>query len=150
MPRKILVKSILCGVLALLLLVIFYFLIVTLLSGWNLARGQFLDYWYYLLSLAAGFGIQIGLYTYLKGAAVSGQGSGKVMAVSGTTSGTAMISCCAHYLANIAPMLATSGALTVMAQYQVQLFWVGLIFNLGGIIFVTNKLFKYKKLYGKS
>lgn len=72
------------------------------------------------------------------------QGSGKVLAVSGTTSTAAMISCCAHYLVNIAPVLGIAGALSIIAQYQIQLFWVGLAFNLGGIVFIANKLFKFK------
>lgn len=71
------------------------------------------------------------------------------VAVTGTTSTFAMISCCAHYLANIAPILGIAGALFLIAQYQVKIFWVGLAFNIFGIMFLGNKISQFKK-YQKS
>ena len=40
-----------------------------------------------------------------------------------------MVSCCAHYLANVAPVLGAAGLVAFAAQFQVELFWVGLAFN---------------------
>ena len=40
-----------------------------------------------------------------------------------------MISCCAHYLANIMPAVGAAGIITLVAQYQIQLFWFGLASN---------------------
>lgn len=71
--------------------------------------------------------------------------SGRTVAVTGTTSTLAMISCCAHYLANIVPILGIAGALSVVAAYQVQIFWIGLAFNIFGIVFISNKIIKFKK-----
>jgi len=68
-----------------------------------------------------------------------------VVAASGTTSTLAMISCCAHYLTNVAPVLGATGLVAFAAQFQVELFWVGLAFNLAGIGYVGNKLFKATK-----
>jgi Cu+-exporting ATPase len=65
--------------------------------------------------------------------------SGKVVAVSGATSTGAMIACCAHYLANVLPVLGATGFIALVAQYQVQLFWVGLAFNLAGIGYIGRK-----------
>ena len=143
--KKIIIKSIFYGLMAGSLLLALYFFILTLVSGWPFAQEQFGDYWYYIISLAVGFGVQIGLYIYLKNAVHQTRGSGKVLAVSGTTSTVAMISCCAHYLVNILPVIGVAGILTVVAQYQIQLFWVGLAFNLGGIIYIADKLIKFKK-----
>lgn len=128
-------------------LLLLYFLIVSLVSGFKFALSQFGSYWYFLISLAVGFGIQIGLYSYLKqlvkmGGATMG---GKTVAVTGTTSTLAMISCCAHYLVNIVPILGIAGALTIIAQYQIEIFWVGLTFNILGIAFISNKIIKFKK-----
>ena len=67
------------------------------------------------------------------------------MAASGATSTTAMISCCAHYLANVAPVLGATGLVTFAAQYQVEFFWVGLAFNVAGIAFIGTKLWKATK-----
>lgn len=47
-------------------LLLLYFAIVTLISGFKFALSQFESFWYFLVSLAVGFGIQIGLYSYLK------------------------------------------------------------------------------------
>ncbi|HJW11565.1 MAG TPA: hypothetical protein VJ598_07255, partial [Albitalea sp.] len=70
-----------------------YFAIVGLVSGRQFAVEQFATYWYFLVSLAAGFGLQMGLYTYLRRLVAHPSGSTKVVAVSGTTSAAAMVSC---------------------------------------------------------
>lgn len=138
-------KSILYGVLASVILIGIYFVAVGLISEPSFAVSQWQKYWYFIVSLALGFGIQISLYSYLKNLIKSGHGEGKVLGVTGTTSTAAMISCCAHYLANIVPILGIAGALSIIAQYQVKIFWVGLAFNMFGIVFIINKIIKFKK-----
>ena len=56
-----------------------------------------------------------------------------------------MISCCAHYLVNLIPILGVTGFTTFVAQYQVKLFWVGILFNVAGIMYMVNKIYKFKK-----
>ena len=142
---KILRGSIPKGLLAASGLLIFYFAVVTFISGWQFAQDQFLQFWYFILALAFGFGIQVGLYTYLKNLISDKNQSTKVLAASGTTSTAAMISCCAHYLANILPILGITGFITIVTQYQIQLFWIGLAANLVGITYMANKVFRYHK-----
>src|SRR3989344_430393 len=72
-------KPMLYGILASSILLGVYFTILTLVSGWSFAQEQFASYWYFVVSLAIGFGIQIGLYQYIKGLVHSGQGMGKVV-----------------------------------------------------------------------
>ncbi|HEY4479819.1 MAG TPA: hypothetical protein VI981_05735 [Candidatus Paceibacterota bacterium] len=138
-------KSIAYGTLASAVLFGVYFTVLTLISGWSFAQDQFADFWYFIIALVAGFGIQIALYQYIKGLVQSGQGMGKVVGVSATTSTAAMISCCAHYLVNIVPILGITGLATFVAQYQINIFWVGLVFNLFGILFISNKIRKFRK-----
>lgn len=145
MPKKIILKSILYGTLASSILLGIYFAILTLISGWNFAQSQFVSYWYFIVSLAVGFGIQIALYQYIKSLVHNGQGMGKIVGVSGATSTTAMISCCAHYLVNLLPILGVTGLVTFVAQYQVKLFWVGIFFNIIGIAYMATKIYKFKK-----
>ena len=57
-----------------------------------------------------------------------------------------MISCCAHYLVNLVPILGVTGLATFAAQYQVKLFWVGILFNVAGIMYMVNKIYKFKKI----
>ena len=140
-------KSILYGVLASIILLGVYFAILTLVSGWSFAQSQFASYWYFIVSLTVGFGIQIALYQYIKGLVHNGQGMGKVVGVSGTTSTAAMISCCAHYLVNLLPILGVTGLVTFVAQYQVKLFWVGIFFNIAGIMYMISKIIKLRKHY---
>jgi len=116
-----------------------YFMILTLVSGWDFTRDQFRDFWYFVVALAVGFGVQIALYTYLKQVTRHTDSSGKVMAVSGATSTGAMISCCTHYLVNVLPVLGATGFVALVAQYQVELFWVGLAFNLAGVFYIGRK-----------
>ena len=138
-------KSVLYGGLASAILLGVYFAILTLVSGWDFAQNQFSAFWYFIVSLAMGFGIQISLYQYIKNLIHNGGGMGKVVGVSGTTSTAAMISCCAHYLANLVPILGVTGLVTFVAQYQIELFWVGLAFNIFGIGYIGSRIIKIKK-----
>ena len=136
-------RGAIAGILGMLALLSAYLLILTAVSGWDFTLDQFYTFWYFIVSLALGFGIQIGLYTYLRGAVHQGDGSGKVLAVSGTTSTAAMISCCTHYLTNILPFIGIGGFVTVVAQYQIELFWFGLASNAAGIFYIGNKVVKF-------
>ncbi len=146
-------QPVLYGMLASAILLGIYFSVLSLVSGWGFAQNQFLDFWYFIVSLALGFGIQVGLYMYLKGlikgvsfdSAQDKHGEGKVLGVTGTTSTAAMVSCCAHYLTNLLPILGTVGIVTFFAQYQVELFWIGLVFNLGGIFYIAHRIIAYRR-----
>jgi P-type Cu+ transporter len=114
-------KSVRNGLAAVFILLGIYVFIVSLVSGWDFMLLQLFKYWYYVGALALGFGIQVGLYTYLKNA-IKQKASPHVLAVSGTTSTVAIIS-----------------------QYQVQLFWVGIAFNFAGILYVLSRIIKFSK-----
>ncbi|HBT91875.1 MAG: hypothetical protein UV57_C0028G0003 [Parcubacteria group bacterium GW2011_GWD2_43_10] len=133
------------GLLAAVALLTLYAVIVVAVSGWVFAEQQFSATWYFVVSLALGFGVQVGLYTYLRQSITQRHVGGRVVAVSGTTSTTAMLACCAHYLVNIAPLLGVAGAISIVAQYQQQLFWIGMLFNLAGIAYLMWKLSQFKK-----
>ncbi|OHB00961.1 MAG: hypothetical protein A3E94_00850 [Candidatus Zambryskibacteria bacterium RIFCSPHIGHO2_12_FULL_44_12b] len=143
------IKPISYGIIASALLLGIYFTVLVLLSGWGFTQDQFSQFWYFIVSLAIGFGIQVGLFTYLKYAVKNSNMAmgGKTVAVTGTTSTLSMISCCAHYLVNIVPILGIAGAISIIAQYQTEIFWVGLAFNIFGIAFISNKIIKFKKYH---
>lgn len=123
-------------------LLVIYFGALTLISGWQFTLDQFNEFWFYIVPLAVGFGAQVALYVRLRDVVTRTKDARGVVAASGTTSAAAMISCCAHYLMNVAPVLGATGLVTFAAQFQVELFWVGMLFNLAGIAYVANKLFK--------
>ncbi len=138
-------KAITFGIFATILLLSVYFGVLALVSGWGFAMRQFSMFWYFIVSLALGFGIQISLYVYLRELVRDTNGEGGVLGVTGTTSVVSMISCCTHYLVNILPFLGAVGLVTLAAQYQVQLFWFGLLSNLLGIWYVGRRIIRFKK-----
>lgn len=132
------------GLFATFILLIVYLTIISLVSGWSFAQDQFRQFWYFVVTLAVGFGMQVGLYSYLK-SSIKSAVSPRVVATTGATSTVAMISCCAHYLVNVLPILGAVGIITVISQYQVQLFWIGLTFNFAGIAYMVNKVYTFSK-----
>lgn len=137
--RAAIVRAAASGLAATVLLLGFYFGVLTLVSGWPFTLEQFLAYWYFIVPLAAGFGTQVGLFIYLR-RAVHAAASGRVVAATGTTSGAAMVSCCTHYLVNLLPALGATGLVTFVGEYQVELFWFGLLSNLAGIAYIGRRL----------
>ncbi len=142
--NRTVITSAIKGIVAAAILLAVYFAVLTLASGASFAGSQFAQGWYYIVSLATGFGIQIGLYSWLK-AAIHTAPNGKVLAVTGGTSTAAMISCCAHYLVNILPVLGVSAFASFVGVYQVQLFWVGIAFNLAGIAYMISRIVKFNQ-----
>ena len=128
------------GVLAFAALFALYLGLLTAVSGRAFALDQLASYWPYIVALAVGFGLQIGLYTRLKQVVGSAGSDRTVVAATGTTSTAAMVSCCAHYLTNILPVVGASGLVAIVAQYQVELFWLGLAASAAGTAFVATRL----------
>lgn len=143
--REQLVRATLWGVFASLALLVVYFGLVSLVSGYQFMLDQFALFWPFVIALAIGFGVQVGMYGFLRDAVHRVHGAGKVVAVSGTTSGAAMVSCCTHYLVNLLPALGATGLVTLVGQYQVQLFWFGLAANAAGILYVGSRLMQFTK-----
>lgn len=135
------------GVTAFGVLLALYFGILSLVSGWSFTLSQFSEFWFYIVPLAAGFGLQVALFLKLREVVSRAKEAGAVIAASGTTSTAAMISCCAHYLTNVAPVLGATGLVAFAAQFQVELFWVGLAFNAAGIAYVGTKLWKASRAH---
>lgn len=130
------------GLLASVILLSFYFGVLTLVSGWQFTVEQFVEWWPYIVTLAIGFGIQVGLFVHLR-RAVHGAASGKVIVATGTTSGAAMVACCTHYLVNLLPVLGATGLVSFVGAYQVELFWFGIASNLLGIAYIGRRVISF-------
>lgn len=129
-------------------LLVLYFGLLGLLSGWDFTVSEFGRFWPYITALAFGFGIQVGLFLFLHRSVHAAARTGKVVAVTGTTSGIAMVSCCTHYLVNLLPVLGATGLVTLVGQYQVELFWFGLAANLAGIGYMSKRIFDFSREKG--
>jgi len=147
--RRSLYRAVASGAAAALALLAFYFGLLALVSGWQFTLEQFGAYWPFVIALAIGFGVQVALFIHLR-RLVQGSGAhGKVVAVSGTASTAAMVSCCTHYLANLLPIIGAVGLVTLAAQYQVELFWAGLVLNAAGILYMGTNVASAAKEHAK-
>ena len=126
------------GVLAGIGLLSLYAVTMTLLSGWAAAVEQFAALWYLMVPLAAGFGIQVGLYTKLK-AKVRARSKG-ALATGGASAGTAMLACCVHHATEVLPFLGLSGLSIFLTQFQKPILLVSLGINAVGIVVMTKHL----------
>jgi Cu+-exporting ATPase len=142
-------KAVLAGLVASLALLAIYFGLLTLVSDWQFTVEQFESFWPFIVALAGGFGVQIALYFYLRQLVSGAHAHGRVVAASGTASTAAMVSCCTHYLVNVLPILGATGLAALVAQYQTELFWVGIAFNAAGIFYIGTKVAAASKEHAK-
>ncbi len=113
-----------------------------LLSSPREAVLQFYYLWPWIISISAGFGIQVGLYTKLK-MIIKTDGAGKGMVfASGATSSVSMIACCAHHLVDVLPLIGFSALSIFFVRYQVPLLSFSLLINLLGITVMIRNLRK--------
>src|SRR6266702_8038703 len=101
-------RPLLFGLLAALGLLAFYLGIITLAQGWGHAIEQLAADRWFVGAIMAGFGTQIGLYTYLRGMHLHARVGG--VATSTGTSTVAMLACCAHHLGEVFAIFGLSGA----------------------------------------
>lgn len=120
------------GALAAIAILVLYASLVSVISSPAYLQGQLSKFWYYIGLLAAGFGVQAGLYSYLKTLHCRHMPKG-ALTISSTSSALAMLACCAHYLITILPVFGIMGFVAFVYRFQIQLFWVGLLFSAIGI-----------------
>jgi hypothetical protein len=138
--QRALAQPLVNGPLAALALLGLYLGLITLAQGWDHALEQFeIDRWF-VLALAAGFGTQVGLFTYSRALHAGMAGGGVGMAASTGTSTAAMLACCAHHVSDVLPILGVSGAAVFLGAYKTPLLWVGLVMNLVGIAYLVWQL----------
>ena len=135
------------GTLAFSALLGIYFGVLTLVSGWSFTVSQFTEFWPYIVTLALGFGTQVGLYLYLKQLSENHHHANHMVAASGTTSTVAMLACCAHYLTNILPVLGAVGLVSLIAQYQIELFWISLALNAAGLVYIGRQVWMARRAF---
>lgn len=135
-------KPILMGLLGTSLLLGFYFLTMRLLTGgFEAAVDQFENLWYFMVPLAIGFGIQVGLYVHLRTKMKSLQ-SKKLLAGNTTTSAVAMIACCAHHATDVLPFIGLAFVSTILVKYQTVILIIAIGSNIVGIYILLELISK--------
>jgi hypothetical protein len=115
-----------------------YLGLATLAQGWGHALLLFAEDGGFVLAIAAGFGVQAGLFAHLR--AVHARASGRALAATGGTGTATMLACCVHHLADVAPLVGLAGVATVLGAYRVPLLWLGVVSNGLGIAYLLFRL----------
>ena len=136
------------GLMGAVMLVGLYLGILTVAQSWSHALELFASDWYFLLAIVTGFGVQVGLFTYLRTGFRTSHQTGSATALTGAGTGTStvsMLACCTHHLTDVAPLLGLSGAAIFLTDYQVPLMLLGIVTNLVGIIVMLHLISKFRR-----
>ena len=91
--------------------------------------------------ISAGFGTQVGLFTYLRLLQRAMARESVALAGAGTaTSSVSMVACCAHHLADVLPILGLSGLAVFLVELRTPLMLLGIVTNLVGIAVMLRQL----------
>ncbi len=121
-----------------------YFGILTLANSFTHAMEQFGQMWYWVFLLVAGFGLQLGLYIYIRQRLHQKmRGAIAEVATAGGISTGSMIACCAHHVADVLPLLGLTAAAVFSADYQVPFIMLGVFSNLVGITMMLTLMQKH-------
>lgn len=124
-----------------------YFLLVSLAESVSHSVEQFKELWYWITLLVAGFSIQAGLYTYIRGVMKLRKETGVAtssMAAAGGISTTSMVACCAHHVTDVLPILGLSAAVVFLNQFQNLFLTLGVLSNLVGISLMLKIIQKHE------
>lgn len=128
-------KSFVYGILASILLIILYLIIVSLFQGLDYAVSRFIELWYLMTPLVIGFGIQIGLFIYIRNFMKMSTGT---TGACGGVSAASMVACCAHHITDVIPFLGATTFGIFLLEYQPAFIGLGIVSNIAGIVIMVN------------
>jgi hypothetical protein len=117
----------------------FYLAVISVASGVSHLRAQLALDWPWIIAIVTGFGVQIALLITLR----ERQRARAAAAAASTGAGASvvgMLACCAHHVAEIAPLVGVNLAATFLATYRVPFMAVGIAVNAVAIAITARKL----------
>lgn len=128
-------KPLILGFSAGLFLFGFYFLILSLVQSFSHALEQFTQLWYWILILVVGFGLQVGLYSFIREKIQERKTKSPtaVVVTSGGISTGSMIVCCLHHLVDVLPIIGLAALSLFLIKYQILFIVIGILSNIIGI-----------------
>ena len=132
------------GSVAAIALVGLYLGLISLAQGWTHASEQIAGDAAFVVAIALGFGVQVGLFTYMRALRMQGHAAG--VATSTGTSSVAMLACCAHHVTDVLPILGLSGAAIFLNAYRTPLLWLGVVMNLAGVAYLLYRLKRHRQM----
>lgn len=121
----------------------FYLVVLSLANSPEHALEQLRAFWYWVALLSAGFGVQVGLYSHVRGFHTGG----REVAASGSASTGSMVACCAHHAADVLPVLGIGAASALLMRYQEPLMVTAVLINIVGVAFMLTVVQRHG-LYG--
>lgn len=98
--------------------------------------------------ISAGFGIQVGLFTYIRLLQRAMSRESVALAGAGTaTSSVSMVACCAHHLAEVLPVVGLSGLAVFLVELRTPLMLLGIATNLVGVAVMLRQLRRVRAGY---
>lgn len=98
--------------------------------------------WYLLLPIVAGFGLQVGLFVELRRRRRVHREAMAAGTVGAGASTVGMVACCAHHLADLAPIVGATAAATFLYDYRLPFMLSGVGLNAIAIIVASRRLRK--------
>jgi Cu+-exporting ATPase len=135
-----LVVSVFVGITGAVSLLALYLGLISLAQGPDHAIYQLWADLPFVLAIAIGFGIQVGLFVELRAIHSRNRASGALTATSAGAGGAAMLACCAHHLVDVLPLVGLSAATVFLADYRVPLLALSLGMNALGIAILGRQL----------
>ncbi len=133
-------RHILIGFGAAALLVLVYVGLVTWAEGVEHVFTQAPTPWYWIVLLTVGFGVQAGLFSFIRQAQQRRKATTTSVAASGGVSAVSMAACCAHHLTDVPPFLGLAGVATFLTEYQILFILLGVLSNLVGITIMLDAI----------
>ena len=130
------------GIAAALLLLVFYLAILTFVNSFDHAISELARMWYFIVPLSIGFGMQVGLYFYIK-KFIAERAATASVAWAGGLSGASMVACCAHHLTDFLPILGLSAAAIFLDKYQLTFILIALFSNFIGVVYMLSVMKKH-------
>lgn len=122
-----------------------YLGIITVAQGWQHATSQLATDRWWVGAIVVGFGLQVGLFVYLR--QLHSRAAAGGMALSTGTSTAAMLACCAHHLGDVLPIIGVSGAAVFLNQYKTPFLALGVGMNAVGIGYLVRKVEQLRRMH---
>ena len=137
------------GIIGAAALAAFYGLVVGFAGGLGHLGQQTVEDWPWLVLIVGGFGTQIALFAELRRRkrlhadvrAATGGGAG--------ASVVGMVACCAHHVADLAPVIGASGAAVFLTEYRTPIMAAGIAINALGVFLAARRLHRMSVRTGR-
>lgn len=136
-------RSALVGALAGLLLSAGFVGVLAGTAGWTHLLRQVRADWWLLGPVVIGFALQVTLMAELRRRHRAARASAVSVGAGAGASGLGMLACCAHHVADLAPLAGAAGVATFLTGVQRPLMVAGIAINAIGVAVATRRLRRF-------